>query len=312
MSGSSPQSGLILCSGIATQDFVFGVDRMPDRATKYRANQFSCGGGGSAANYAATIARLGGSVGLVSRLGNDGIGDGIVAELDGEGVDCRFIKRFAGHQSSLSAIVVDPQGERMIILYMDKDLPVSAEWVPELPPQTVAVLADSRWPEGNLVMLRRARAAGVHAILDGDLPGVSVEAMKAANLVAFSFEGLLASTQETALEPALRKAASWSDATMVVTQGGDGVSWLDAQGRLRHLPAYRVDAVDTLGAGDVFHGALALAISEGQTLGQALRFSSAAAAIKVSRFGGRLGAPKRSELMAFMAARASDMPDAEG
>jgi sulfofructose kinase len=181
--------------------------------------------------------------------------------------------------------------------------------VPDLPAGTVAVLADSRWPEGNLVLLQRARAAGIHAILDGDLPGVSREAMKAATLVAFSFEGLLATTQETMLEPALRKAASWSDATMVVTQGGDGVSWLDEAGRLCHLPAYRVEAVDTLGAGDVFHGALALAIAEGQSLEQALRFSSAAAAIKVSRFGGRLGAPKRAELMAFMAEHAADMPD---
>ena len=304
----SSQTGLILCTGIATQDFVFGVDKMPDRATKYRARQFACGGGGSAANYAASIARLGGTVGLVSRLGEDSIGDGIVAELVGDGVDCRFIKRFAGHQSSLSAIVVDPQGERMIILYMDNELPVTAEWVPDLPPDTVAVLADSRWPQGNLVMLQRARAMGIHAILDGDLPGVSVEAIKTATMVAFSSEGLAASTSETSLEAGLRKAATWSDATMIVTQGGDGVSWLD-QGQFHHMPAYRVDAVDTLGAGDVFHGALALAVAEGQALDEALRFSSAAAAIKVSRFGGRLGAPDRTELLEFMAAHASDLVD---
>jgi sulfofructose kinase len=204
--------------------------------------------------------------------------------------------------------VVDPQGERMIILYMDNELPVTAEWVPDLPPDTVAVLADSRWPQGNLVMLQRARAMGIHAILDGDLPGVSVEAIKTATMVAFSSEGLAASTSETSLEAGLRKAATWSDATMIVTQGGDGVSWLD-QGQFHHMPAYRVDAVDTLGAGDVFHGALALAVAEGQALEEALRFSSAAAAIKVSRFGGRLGAPDRTELLAFMAAHASDLVD---
>jgi len=308
MGGPMSRAGLILCSGIATQDCIFGVDQMPDRATKYRARHFACGGGGSAANYAATIARLGGTVGLVSRLGEDAIGDGIVAELVGDGVDCRFMKRFAGHRSSLSAIVVDPQGERMIILYMDNELPVAADWVPELPPDTVAVLADSRWPEGNLVMLQRARAMGIHAILDGDLPGVSVEAMRAATLVAFSSEGLAESTHESSLEAGLRKAATLSDATMVVTQGGDGVSWLDGD-QFHHLPAYRVDAVDTLGAGDVFHGALALAVAERQTLEQALMFSSAAAAIKVSRFGGRLGAPDRAELLAFMDAHASDLVD---
>lgn len=307
MSLSPSQTGLILCTGIATQDYIFGVDRMPQHASKYRARQFACGGGGSAANYAATIARLGGKVALVSRLGADAIGDGIVAELTAEGVDCRLMKRFEGRTSSLSAIIVDPEGERMIINYLDYDLPDSPDWLPDLPTDTVAVMADSRWPDGNLALLRQARARGCHGLLDGDLPGVSVEAMQAASLVAFSSEGLAASTQLSGIEEGLRKAATCSDATMVVTRGGDGVAWLDAHGLYRQMPAYRVAAVDTLGAGDVFHGALALAVAEGQELEAALRFASAAAAIKVSRFGGRSGAPDRVELEAFMQAHADDL-----
>jgi sulfofructose kinase len=307
MSSLAAEAGLILCTGIATHDFIFGVDQMPSQASKYRARQFASHGGGSAANYATTIARLGGRVALVSRLGDDPIGDTIVADLTREGVDCRLMKRFAGRTSSLSAIIVDPAGVGMIINYLDYDLPEDASWLPDLPADTRAVMADSRWPQGNLVLLQRARARGIPAILDGDLPGVSPEAIKAATMVAFSSEGLAASTSEPDCEAGLRKAAQGSDAVMIVTQGGQGVSWLDPAGRFCHRPAYRVEAVDTLGAGDVFHGALALAVAEGQSLEEALRFSSAAAAIKVSRFGGRAGAPNRSELDAFMRAHADDL-----
>ena len=74
-------------------------------------------------------------------------------------------------------------------------------------------------------------------------------------------------------------------------------------GTIAHLPAFAVEAVDTLGAGDVWHGAFALGLAEGQGERAAIRFASAAAAIKCTRFGGRAGAPQRTEIEAFLAAR---------
>ena len=87
-----------------------------------------------------------------------------------------------------------------------------------------------------------------------------------------------------------RRYARRTPGVPVVTDGAKGLYWLE-HGQLRHMPAFKVDVRDTLGAGDVFQGALALAIGRGEDVAQALRFGSAAAAVKVTRFGGREGCP---------------------
>ena len=84
------------------------------------------------------------------------------------------------------------------------------------------------------------------------------------------------------------------------TRGPHGTIWLDQQGEVRETPAFQVEAVDTLGAGDIFHGAFALAITEQQGLPEALRFASAAAALKCTRFGGAFGCPRREEVEQFL------------
>ena len=85
-----------------------------------------------------------------------------------------------------------------------------------------------------------------------------------------------------------------------MTNGAQGMIWLDDERQSHHMPAFPVHPVDTLGAGDVFHGAFTLAIAEGQSLEQSMRFASAAAAIKCTRFGGAFGAPHRQELATFL------------
>ena len=89
-------------------------------------------------------------------------------------------------------------------------------------------------------------------------------------------------------------------AVLGVTAGPEGFHWLDDAG-LHHLPAPRVAAVDTLGAGDVFHGAYALALAEGAAVAAAARFAVAAASAKCTRPGGRAGVPSRAEVAALLA-----------
>ncbi len=90
---------------------------------------------------------------------------------------------------------------------------------------------------------------------------------------------------------ALKKIAKLTPSFLAGTRGPRGTIWLDEQGELQETPAFPVHAVDTLGAGDIFHGAFALAITERQELREALQFASAAAALKCTRFGGRLWSP---------------------
>jgi sulfofructose kinase len=293
----------VLCVGHAVQDFVFALPALPTRGDKYRATALEVVGGGPAATAAVAIARLGGVALLAARLGADAVGDGIVAELERYGVDCRLVRRFAGCASSLSAAIVDAAGERMIVNYLDPRLPDAPDWLPD--PATVgvsALLADTRWPAGAAWSLERARGAGLPAVLDGDQPVPADGALlRAATHAAFSAEGLADYTGERDPLDGLRRAAQTCTAWCCVTLGGEGVFALHA-GELSHYPAFRVPVVDTLGAGDVWHGAFALALAEGRAEPAAVRFAQAAAALKVQRFGGRAGAPLRHEVDGLLAA----------
>ena len=112
----------------------------------------------------------------------------------------------------------------------------------------------------------------------------------------FSSEPLQETADVTDDGQALKKIAKLTPSFLAGTRGSKGTIWLDEQGDLQETPAFPVHTVDTLGAGDVFHGAFALAITEKQELRQALRFASAAAALKCTRFGGAFAAPQRAEV----------------
>jgi sulfofructose kinase len=294
----------VLCVGHAVQDFVFSVPRLPDCATKYRATGFASVGGGPAATAAVAIARLGGEALLAARVGDDPIADLIEAELRREGVDCRLLRRFAGRQSSLSAVVLDAAGERLIVNHADPAIPAAADWLESpLAAGAQAVLADTRWPEGALRALQLARQDGVPGILDADrpMPPGADALLGAATHVAFSADGLEdfagAGDPRAAVAALSRRTPAW----VCVTLGGEGVV-VARGGRTRDLPAFRVRVVDTLGAGDVWHGAFALALAAGDDEERACRWASAAAAVKVQRRGGRAGAPRRAEVEALLAA----------
>ncbi|MCU0757409.1 MAG: PfkB family carbohydrate kinase [Xanthomonadales bacterium] len=291
--------GKVLCVGHAVQDFIFNVPEIPSTPEKHRATGFSSVGGGPAATAAVTVARLGGHALLAARIGADAVAALIEAELLDYGVDCRYLRRFPGCASSVSAVFVDQRGERLILNHLDRSIPAEADWLPYIPATGVhVVLADTRWPVGALAALTAARAAGLPAVLDADRPiPPDGELLKAATHVAFSQDAL---TDYTGIaDPVQALRATGLSAWSCVTAGGDGVHVLE-HGAHRHLPGFRVPVVDTLGAGDVWHGAFALALAEGQSEAAAVRFASAAAALKVQRPGGRAGAPTRAELDHFL------------
>jgi sulfofructose kinase len=294
----------VLCVGHAVQDFVFAVPALPDRGEKYRATHFETVGGGPAATAAVAISRLGGRAVLAARVGDDAVAAMIVSELEGHGVDCTHVRRCHGHGSSVSAVLVDGRGERMIVNHLDADMPVDASWLPAVAATGAgAVLADTRWPQGALVALQAARASGLPAVLDADRPIPADGALlSAATHVAFSADALADFTGIADPREALARVAPGLPGWCCVTAGRDGVYAFEG-GAIRHMPGFEVDVVDTLGAGDVWHGAFALALAEGRPEREAVRFASAAAAIKVQRRGSRTGAPTRAELDAFLRSR---------
>jgi sulfofructose kinase len=295
----------ILIAGVAVIDFVFQLDEMPRRAEKYRANSAEIVGGGGAANAAVTVARLGGRAMLATRLGDDAIADMIEAELGREGVDRSLVKRYPGKRSSFSSVFIDAQGERQIVNFRDMGMSFDADWLGALlPARFEAALADTRWPQGGPAVLKAARTQGVPGVVDAEAPIHEAAAtMRAGTHVAFSMQGLRDYAGHTDVERGLRQAASDLGAWVCVTDGGNGVTWLK-DGTIGHVPAFPVAVVDTLAAGDVWHGAFALCLGEGMAEPDAIRFANAVAAIKCTRFGGRAGVPNRSETESFIRERA--------
>jgi sugar/nucleoside kinase (ribokinase family) len=291
----------VLCVGVSTLDQVFKVQNFPVPGEKTRAIDYTEVSGGNAGNAAIAAARLGGDVMLSSPVGDDLVGDAIRQHLEKENVDCSLFMTLPGALSSMSAIVVDSTGERTIVSRRSGLDGARLKDADAITRAVQAVMIDNRFPEFSLEVARAARRNNVPVLLDADNPTrLTDELFKASSHIVFSAHGLRESVNIKDPEAGLRQAATMTDAYLSVTSGGAGAWWLH-QGHAGHEKAFPIEAIDTLGAGDVYHGAFALALGEGQDLAAARRFSAAAAAVKCLRFGGIAGSPTRAELDAFLA-----------
>ena len=290
----------VLCVGFAALDHVFGLNTMPQRAEKHVAHRFAAVGGGNAANAAVAIARLGGHAMLATRIGDDDIGTAILAGLTRDGVDVSLARRLKNHSSAISAILVDEAGERMVINYADQSMPNEVGDFPALIASDIrAVMADTRWEPAATAALTSIVAQGGAGVVDIDRPPRSPALLHAASHIVASAQALRTMTGIDDLSSALQAFRKTVPGWIAVTDSERGTFYWEDD-HVRHSPAFPVTAVDTLGAGDVFHGAFALGLAEGMDERTAIRFASAAAAIKCTRFGGRDGAPFRSEVDQFL------------
>ena len=294
----------LLLLGMSALDAIYRVPAIPTTPMKVLATSFSECGGGMAANASVAVARLGGEAHYWGRLGDDALGDRILADLAREGVDVGAVRRVRDCVSPSAAILIADDGERLLCTYNDPRLGADPSWLPLARVAGFdAVMVDVRWPEGAAVVLDAARDAGKLAVFDGDVGPVDalLDLARRATHVAFSELGLARATGTADPGEGLRRMAPLTPAWIGVTLGADGFLWRDGD-RERRVAAPSVKAVDTLGAGDVWHGAFTLALAEGMDIDEAARFANAAAALKCTRFGGRSGAPRRDEVVAALAA----------
>lgn len=291
----------IACVGIAVQDRIYYVNALPNGGGKYQSNQYQETGGGPAATAAVAIARLGAEVDFIGRVGDDSCGDTLLSELQHYGVNTQYCRQVAHARSSQSAILVDEEGERIIINYPSPDLPTDAQWLDAIDfSQYDMVLADVRWHDGTVKAFTLARAAGVSTLLDADVTPQDIAPLVAlADHAVFSAPGLQRMTGCDDARQGLTVAGMRTDGRVYVTQGAEGSVWKEDE-RFCHLPGFSVKVVDTTGAGDVFHGALALALAENQPAENAVRFANAVAAMKCTQPGGRAGIPKREQIESFL------------
>ncbi|EBV2193174.1 sugar kinase [Salmonella enterica] len=291
----------IACVGITVMDRIYYVEGLPTEGGKYVAKRYTEVGGGPAATAAVAAAKLGAQVDFIGRVGDDDTGNSLLAELESLGVTTRYTRRYPQAMSSQSAIMVDAKGERIIVNYPSPDLLPDADWLNDIDfSQWDVVLADVRWHDGAKQAFTLARQAGVMTILDGDITPQDISELVAlSDHAAFSEPGLARLTGMSETVDALKKAQMLTNGHVYVTRGSEGCNWLE-KAAVRHQPGFTVEVVDTTGAGDVFHGALAFGLASGYAIEEAVRFASGVAALKCTRPGGRAGIPDCEQTRSFL------------
>ena len=293
----------ILCVGALTQDTIFRLDKLPRGAGKFIPVEAVQNAAGMASSAATAARRQGAAVSLWASVGDDVLGTELTAELTAEGIDCSGVRRVAGARSAIATILVDAAGERMIVPFYDPRATTPPDALPFDLSGFDAVLTDVRWPGAAALALQGAKKAGIPAILDIDVAARPIleDLLPHATHIVASEPAAAILCGEVAVEEAVSMLHARTGVFVAVTAGGAGTYWRDeATGAIRHTPAPKITPVDTLAAGDVFHGSFAVGLAEGWEMERTIRFASTAAALKCLKFGGRLGAPTRAETLAML------------
>jgi sulfofructose kinase len=297
----STASGIVVCVGHCTRDYIVNVAEIPKQPVKFRALDWTEIGGGLAATASVAVARLGGRAVFCGRIGDDDVGRAIRLELEGEGVNTDWLRTLAQCRSPRSMVLVDAQGERLLAAYIDQAFPSDADWLS--PDLAGVLLVDLLWPAGAVRMLERARSMGLPSVVDADAtartgPDDVQAILERATHCIFSRAGLAQHSGHADITKGLIAIRDRHGGYVGVTDGESGYYWLERD-RLMHIPARQIIAVDTNGAGDAFHGAFALGLARGQSEHEAADFANILAALKCTRPGGRAGLPTAKEVASF-------------
>jgi sulfofructose kinase len=295
----------VICLGCAFWDTIFKVDRIPGYGTKILPEKAVQAASGMATAAAVTIARLGGNVELWARIGDDPAGDSFLRDLSREAVRIDRVRRVQSACTAFSTILVDSGGERLVVPYTDPSLDPDPSWLPlHEVANAAAVLVDMRWLEGARVLLTEARRHKIPTILDADIAPTDAlrEMIALADHVLFSEPALLSLAADATPREALMEIAAGLEAEVVgVTLGAAGsLIWqrsTSTAGTVSEFASMPIRAVDTLNAGDVWHGTYVYGLVNNWSVGQAARIANVAAAMKCEHFGGRLGSPRLPELL---------------
>jgi ribokinase len=296
----------IVVVGSANTDMMVRSEHLPARGETVLGEKFVMTAGGKGANQAVAAARLGAEVTFVARLGHDMFGDRSLAGYQAEGINTDYIVRDDEEASGVALIVVDEAAENIITVAPGANGRLSAEDVRaaeraiaeadgvllqlEVPLEAVRTAIELARRHRVRVILNPAPA---RALPDDVLRGIDVltpnenEAAK-----------LIGEQVDSALEALIARGPG----SVVMTRGAAGCEVISDEMR-QHVPGFRVEAVDTTGAGDCFNGALAVALARGLKMIDAARYANAAAALAVTRFGAQVAMPTDEEVREFLQAQ---------
>ena len=289
----------VVCVGHACYDLIFQVPHHPSEDEKLSSSAHLACGGGPAANAAVAIARLGLSTKFIGYLGNDLYGGSHLAELESAGVNTQQIQR-GSNATPVATIIVKPNGTRSVINYTEAStiLPANHATLNSNHPPSV-LLVDGHQPKISAHLIKQAKQLGIASILDaGSLHTGTQQLMSEVDYLAASEKFARQLTKQNDPHLALEQMRSLAE-NVIITCGERGLIW--AQGkRSDTLPAFAVQAIDSTGAGDAFHGGLATALSSQQPWEDALIYASAVAALCCTKMGARPGMPTHTEVTEFL------------
>lgn len=297
----------IVVVGSFNADLVSYMERMPRPGETVHGDRFATGAGGKGSNQAVAAARLGADVTFIGRVGNDVFANLAYEIWDAEGVDHRFVTRDDEVATGVAPILVDASGENMIVVVLganrrlrQRDIDAARSTIADADMLVVQL-------EVNLDIvpyaLKTAKEYGVTTILNpAPAAAISAETIQLADYLTPNETELetLSGGPVAEVVSAARSLLSRGDQTAVVTLGAQGAQIITADERII-VPTFEVDAVDTTGAGDTFNAALAVGLSEGKALSDAVRFANAAAALCVTKPGAADSVPYRADVDALLA-----------
>ena len=299
----------IVVIGSSNTDMIIKVSRIPKPGETVLGGRFSTAAGGKGANQAVSAARAGGNVTFVARIGIDMFGDQSLAGFQADGIDTTHVLRDENEPSGVALIFVDDQGENSIAVASGCNASLSPADVQaakdtiagatmllmqlEVPVETVEAAAEIAAETGVPVILNPAPAQPLSDSLLGNISILTPNESEAELLTG------IAVTDEVSAADAARALMAKGINRILITFGARGV-YIASDDFTGLIPAFRVDAVDSTAAGDVFNGVLATALAEGLTLTDAVRFAQAAAALSVTKLGAQLSAPTHKEIEQFL------------
>lgn len=294
--------------GSSNTDMVIKTEKLPKPGETILGGTFLLNPGGKGANQAVAAARLGGKVTFITKRGNDLFGNQAVGLFMREGIDTQYIVKDSELPSGVALITVDAAGENSIVVapgsngnLMKEDIPASVFdnerygillLQLEIPLDTVEYSAVKANARGIKVILNPAPAGKLSGKLLQNIWLITPNETEAEALTYVRISNV--ATAEKAADILIESGVK----NVIITMGETG-AYIKSENFTGVVPGYKVTPVDTTAAGDVFNGALAVAISEGKELREAVQFANKAASISVTRMGAQASAPYRNEIIGF-------------
>ncbi|HHG8771079.1 TPA: ribokinase [Raoultella planticola] len=302
-------AGKLVVLGSINADHILNLASFPTPGETVTGNHYQVAFGGKGANQAVAAGRSGADIAFIACTGDDDIGERVRRQLASDNIDVAPVRAVTGESTGVALIFVNAEGENVIGIHAGANAALSVARVEaekeriagaqallmqlESPLESVLAAAKIAHQNHTTVVLNPAPARELSDELLALVDIITPNETEAEKLTGIRVEN------DDDAANAARALHEKGIGTVMITLGSRGV-WLSQEGEGRRVPGFKVQAIDTIAAGDTFNGAVVTALLEGTALDEAIRFAHAAAAIAVTRKGAQPSVPWREEIDEFL------------